>query len=168
MVKGGWLMDFNTFKETTLTAREIAYKELSRIGISDPFRVRCIDKPKLRYIGQYKSFSQYSKQGTYFRIFSSIIPNAKEIHEDDIAVGFSSDLHSLILNSIVDTLLHEYGHVIFEYVQAQHTRLHKFILKTWGEEEFFAESFKEHLRGEAYHKTAEFSKILTWWKKQII
>src|SRR5512137_1474338 len=116
-------MEFEKFRAIVNSAKKLAVQELGKHGIEDSFCVRAIDKPMYRFVGEYKALSQFGGNGPTFRIFSSIVTSAKEIVREDRKCGLvPSSLYSLSYDGVYETILHEYGHVIFEYISARHPR----------------------------------------------
>lgn len=161
-------MKIEKFKEITRTAKKDAVITLANLGIEDDFRIRVMDRPQYEYLGEYKSFSQFGGNGSYFKLFTSIVHACKKEQSNDISAGIHSNMHSLVYGCIYDTILHEYAHVIFEFFKMRDTKMEKFILDEFAHEENFAEEFQRWVNDEAmseYHKT--FPIIIKKWKKSL-
>jgi hypothetical protein len=157
------------FKKLAIEAKEITLRELHSIGIKDDFRLHC-SKQKTRIIGQYKGTSQFSPKGIIFRLFPSIVDVVKEeIQKDKDIFGYDKDLPTEVLRGMVDTLIHEYGHVIAELLKWRCPKLYAYIIDTWGNEEEYAEDFMRLLRNNDSDLSEEHHiKIIDAFKTELL
>ena len=108
-------------------AIEDADGRLQRFGIVDHITVKFRPTSQTDSLGQYRSFSQF-RGGPICWVSSEI---TEENYPDH-------DIHQII----VDTILHEYGHVIWEFARLRDDKLMKMCdAAAFGDEEDFAETF---------------------------
>jgi len=162
------MLPFTEFKELASEAKKITLNEIHSMGISDTIRVFC-SKTRPRFVGQYRGYSQFSKSGILFKLFPTITDIVLEtITEDEKVFGYSHvDLPTEVLRGMIDTLLHEYGHVIAELMKCQRPRMYKFILSTWNDEEDYAEDFMRMIRYSDSAFENQHNRIIKAFKKEL-
>lgn len=104
------------FKARVAKAKKRAVAALKAVGIKDPFTVR-VKKVGGEALGLYRHHSQFMQRGPIFWINEDLPKIAKKS-------GVSERLDDILL----DTLLHEYGHVIYEF--ALEMAKHKYANQT--------------------------------------
>lgn len=117
-----------TRAQVSAAAREVI-RVLRQHGIEDGFGVR-LGKVGGGCLAHYKARSQFSARGAVFVVSPRL----------DKAIGPEHNVtpHALL----VDTLLHEYGHVIYEWARLRDPALfHEVVESVDGDEEDFAETF---------------------------
>lgn len=112
-------------------AQQAVYDLLDQYHIHDPFIVKVKRIKKRHVLALYRGGSQFLSKGITFWINERI-----ELWQSHCRF-FSMSLY----DSLVETLLHEYGHVIAEAAEKRIPTLHNLIKQTWQNEEDFAEDF---------------------------
>jgi len=138
-----------TFKDRVKKARNQAAKLIKAAGIDDHFIVK-VKKVRENWLGLYRHRSQFSSKPIFW--INSDLP--RMAREADVTDRFDEML--------VDTILHEYGHVIYEFAELRGkptwmnnpTARHLWndiqrIRTASGFEEVFAETMARFLKGEA-------------------
>lgn len=110
------------FKARVAKAKKRAVAALRAVGINDRFTVR-VKKVRPGVLGVYRHHSQFMSRGPIFWVNEDLPKIAKRD-------GVSDRLDDIIF----DTLLHEYGHVMFEW--AREVSKHKYArqVKTFWED----------------------------------
>lgn len=159
------------FNDLAQEAKKVTLKEIHSMGITDTIRVFCSKRKRTRIIGQYKGFSQFDTGGILFRLFPSIVDIVREdLKKDEEVFGYTNrDLPTEVLSAMTDTLVHEYGHVIAELMKCQRPRLYSYILRTWKDEEDYAEDFMRLIRrNDSFLPESCHIKVLKAFKKELI
>ncbi len=122
-------------EEIVKIAKAEALVALKGMGIDDEdgitVKLKAMKGPKdQHWIGLYRSMSQF-RGGAIFWINSDI---QKVVEEEGLDPGKTKDV-------IRDTILHEYGHVIWEYASKRAPALMENIQAIDDDEEEWAESF---------------------------
>lgn len=102
---------------------------LARFGVQDRFTVKIKPARKGEWIGMYRSRTQFHGHRLPIFWISEAAPRIAK------ATGWS--LH----RALVSTLLHEYGHVIYEWAKLESPALMQDIENITDDEEDFAETF---------------------------
>ncbi len=124
-------------KITVKKSKEQAITKLKAFGIEDDFQVKIkrASKPYVsNFIGQYRAGSQF-RSGPIFWIN----PELPELLSEE---RISTPIETVI----EDTILHEYGHVIWEYASKRDSELMEYIYAIESDEEEFAETFALSVR----------------------
>ena len=124
-------------------AEKEALEHLSEHGIADAIVVKIKRMKDPRWLGSYRGLSQFKSSYPIFWVNEQLLEKIKAegIHEDDAPLV------------ITDTILHEYGHVIWEFLrirgstQQEAQRLWDDIRAVEDDEEEFAENFAFAVRG---------------------
>ena len=121
-------------------------------------------KPKEGFLGWYRNRSQFGRNAI---IYLDIAAHAEELEKIDC---------SMPLNKVVmDTLLHEYGHVIEEFITIDSQRkkdnnfLNK-IQKNFNDMEDFAELFAKYINDDTFispNQTKALREVIDYYKKEI-
>lgn len=161
----------NNLKEVIEDCKQIALKELSRLGINRSFTLKTVKsgiQPRTT-LAMYKSRSQFLDCGPIFYLYQKTIVNCvQEQINRDKEDGIPRDFLSEIYRVIADTIVHEFGHVIFEIFTLRNTAMKRFILKNWKSEEHFAEDFMRYLRSSRIENDAHekcFQRVIRGFKK---
>jgi hypothetical protein len=103
---------------------EDADARLQRFGIDDRLQIKFRKTAEPDWLGQYRSFSQF-RSGPIFWV-----NEAAHVDQPDVR------------KALVQTILHEYGHVIWEYARMRDPALYDLVTTIAGDdEEEFAETF---------------------------
>ena len=132
-------------------AIEDADGRLQRFGIVDRITIKFRTTLEPGWLGQYRSLSQF-KSGPIFWVNSNITEDNYPDH----------DVHRII----VDTILHEYGHVIWEFGRLRDQKLYEMCeAVSDGDEEEFAETFAVVVSNNAVSPT--YRKIVKQYLKSL-
>jgi hypothetical protein len=119
-------------KKTVQESKEQAIAKLKSFGIEDSFQVKIkrASKPYTsNFIGQYRAGSQF-RSGPIFWV------------NPELPSLLAEERTSTPIATVVeDTILHEYGHVIWEYADKRDRDLMEYIKAIEPDEEDFAETF---------------------------
>lgn len=116
-------------KEDAREAGGAALKLLKEIGIDDVMMVKVRAAPWKDWVAMYRGASQFRGRPIIW-----INDRLEYLERDEI------------FNVIVDSILHEYGHVIGEWGRYREPRITEAIKRGWGNEEEFAEDFMRYAR----------------------
>lgn len=130
-------------------ARTRAREILASLGIDDPFTVKLKDLPAGQ-LARYRALSQFRSRPMMW--ISTRLPQALEDYGID---------PSRLTEVIADSILHEYGHVIAEFLEKRAVELRAHIDRLWPDEEDFAEAFAHHANGNK--PNGEIAEIVTRW-----
>lgn len=128
-------------------AKRLTLEALERNGIEDSFVLRVKPPPRVERIGKgclalYRGNSQFMGLGPIFWIRSDFEGVVAEVDEDDVIYRTNP------LTAAVQTLLHEYGHVIYEWAEARDPELFSIIRDGFDDGEDFAEDFMRYATGD--------------------
>lgn len=101
----------------------------------------------------YRSKSQFTSGKPIFWVNSNFDQIIREV-EDEVNAGGEShtNLDAEVFKALVDTLLHEYGHVIYEsadFTSVDDPELLQLIEVVSDDPEEFAEEFMQYIRGDS-------------------
>lgn len=107
-------------------------------------------------MGQYRSFSQFRSRPIIW-----LNPNLKSIVEDNEREIYGDDFIPAVVEretfvAAVHTIIHEYGHVIAEYLRCRTEIWHE-VLRQFDDEEDFAEGFIEYVN---YQIDSRYKKVI--------
>lgn len=147
-----------------LVAREF----LDKMGLDESFTLRAkpVTAPTARprsgkpdWISLYKAHSQFRQMPIFW------------INEDlpDLIEEAGASVSPITV--IRDNILHEYGHVIYEWAKYRNDKLHRLIDDNWDDEEDWAEGFMryalDNLHMSDYHLDSLFDKAIKMYKRDI-
>lgn len=131
-------------KKEVKEARDVAVELLKKCDINDTITVRCKPKnaPTARcehdeWVAIYRGLSQFSGHGPIFWVCDE-----QPMYEDMLG---KPDRHE-VFRGMVDSILHEYGHVIAEWGKKRNPDITMAIQERFDDEEQFAEEFIEYVR----------------------
>ena len=144
-------------------AKKEALEHLSEHGIADAIVVKIKRMKDPRWLGSYRGLSQFKSSYPIFWVNEQLLEKIKAegIHEDDAPLV------------ITDTILHEYGHVIWEFLRIRSSYAgsqahHAEIAALWDDiqaveddEEEFAENFAFAVRGR--HENPVYTRFAKRW-----
>lgn len=110
----------------------------TKLGIVDDILVKIKDIKQDNWLGLYRAFSQFKSK--------PIIWINKDIIKISNEYEYEIDINDLIL----DTLIHEYGHIIAEFGKTRNKKIHNLIKKHWSNEEEFAEEFIFYIKNMSF------------------
>lgn len=119
-------------------ARKFLFERLAHYGIEDSVivKVHSVNIPEA--VAQYRSLSQFRSKPTFWL-------------SPDLVDGGMSTCEGAIQGDIEESLMHEYGHVVWEWAhKSNHQKSEKLkkLLTSWDDdEEDFAEDFAQALTG---------------------
>lgn len=164
---------FTNIKEQVATAKRIAMKELLRVGIDDNFVVKVKGTKSHDWIAQYRGNTQFTGAGRGPIFWVS--PNIEEAIRDmnrELGIEEKPD----VLSALVDSMLHEYGHVVAEWAHKRNEEMSGIIERGWPgsiygrpwDEERFAEDFMQWLRGgDPYGSEKDLAKVTKLYVKDV-
>ncbi len=126
--------DIAAVRDAVAKAKKWTLDSLRRLGIHDMVTVKVKRFAKSpNWLAMYRSNTQFGRNPIFW------------INENILDVMREADVpDSELLKVVYDSLLHEYGHVIWEWARARDADTYKTLFwgnKTWGGEEEFAEGF---------------------------
>jgi hypothetical protein len=118
-------------------ARKIAIVWLHDEGIDDDFlvKIRKFPKEQSRWIAKYRARSQF-KYKPIFWINEDLLELMKEYGVDEERTS----------EIVIDNIIHEYAHVIGEWLSIRNKPSYQGLLDTFGSEEEFAEVFVAEMK----------------------
>lgn len=130
---------------------EAVKNDLQRHGIDDRFTVKIkggTDAPRdQKWIGMYRGGSQFNRtnSGAIFWLNANIPKIVAEDYDPDLDREFEIE----VMHAIIETLHHEYGHVIEEYVRYHPDHIPELteLIKGFSDMEDFCETFGRTLSG---------------------
>jgi len=124
--------DLNAVRDAVAKAKKWTSDSLRRLGIRDTVTVKVKQFAKSpNWLAMYRSNSQFGRNPIFW------------INENILGVLRDEDVpDSELLKVVYDSLLHEYGHVVWEWAKARDPETYDMLLNGfWGDEEEFAEGF---------------------------
>jgi hypothetical protein len=114
-------------------AKEQALAALKSHGIDDNFTIKLKSEPfkkkkkKAEWLGMYRSMTQF--RGHHIPIFwlNEKLPQ------------FAAEVDEPVAVTTLETILHEYGHVMYEYARVRDSKLFSMMRNISDDEEEFAE-----------------------------
>lgn len=124
--------DLAAVKDAVAKAKGWTLDSLRRLGIRDMVTVKVKRFAKSpNWLAMYRSNTQFGRNPIFW------------INENILGVMRDADVpDSELLKVVYDSLLHEYGHVVWEWARARDPETYEMLLNGfWGNEEEFAEGF---------------------------
>jgi len=118
-------------KDAVAKAKRWTSDSLRRLGIHDAITVKVKQFAKSpNWLAMYRSNSQFGRNPIFW-----INENILDVMRDEEVPD------SKLLKVVYDSLLHEYGHVVWEWARTRDSETYDMLLNGWGDEEEFAEGF---------------------------
>ena len=152
-------------KEDARAAKKVVLEMLADRGIPDNIvvKVKTIKKHP-EWLALYRSRTQFRGHGPIFWVNENL-PEIVERIESELDETHGRSAHLDPLTVTVDTLLHEYGHVVYEYATVRPDQFTIDVLERWPDQEEFAEDFIEYIRSGWIDPSYE--KVIDEYKKAV-
>ena len=143
-------------KQLVAKAKKTALEKLHALGVRDNIVIRIKPTSRGDWVGQYRARTQFTGQGRgpIFWVSETLDESLARVREEE---GEAPPTEISVLNELIRTILHEYGHVIAEWAWFRNENAQKLIQETWRGfdahmnrpwvEEDFAEDFARWLTG---------------------
>jgi hypothetical protein len=160
-------------KKDGVLYKSVAMNRLYEHGIDDKFTLRVKTfkrKDNTRWVALYRGFSQFAS-GPIIWINEDIPRIMKEkCCKDDEDWEFMCATGD-VNRGTIDSIIHEYAHVIAEYARYRDDKLRDFIKSHWHDEEEFAEHFINYINDDILYITdeesANYKKVVDWYMKHL-